>query len=331
MPRRKNIFKGQGPAAALATLNNLPTTRVDVPYESPKDRIARQIREEENARVAPIIAQGNALRAEAETKIKQFWSQPLASLASAIDPNQKTASWATAITGPQDSSTDGRVDCNLGTFATTDAPFTDETLNAAFGTLEVFKTTVTARTGVVLSEQGYWRLFAFLGIQSEHQDLDATNLENFYVALDRLQQLEAFVDGEFGYDETLKMAQAPAPASEKQPLDSKEAVSDDYFVNVVGPLWKLWLGSLAQNFGLYVTEPQQRIAYDTFVAKGYSFHDRRSYDKVRLSMIARGIWPTSARTPDEALSVEIDTSTEDISSFEARRRIAARISALSRA
>jgi hypothetical protein len=312
MPRKKNIFKGQGPAAALATLNSLPTTQVDVPYESPKDRTAREAREEEARRVQPILAQGNALRAEAEKKIKAFWSQPLMSLASAIDPNQKAASWATAITGPQ-TSYDGRVDVNLGSFATTDAPFTDEILNASFATLAAFKQAITARTGCVLSEQGCWRLFAFVGVQSEHQGLDSTNIENYFTALDRLQQLEGFNDGEYGYDSSLKAAR-PAPASAKQPtlddFDSTtpegrklqaELTEDVYLTEHVKPTWHAWLRSLESGFNFRSTATQERAAYDVFREFGLNFLDTRSYDRCRIILVHRRIFPRTCLTAQDVL------------------------------
>lgn len=337
MPKKVNHFKGLSPVGALAKLNSLPITRIDTPYESPKDRIAREIREEERARIArrtaPIVAEENKARAAAEVKIKRFWSQPMTTIAQVFDPNAKrTATWADALVPRND---DGQADVNLGAFPTASTYAED----AALAAFENFKKTVTQRTGVVLSPVGEYRVFAFVMRQSDLQSADPTSEEMWFTALNRLSQLEAFAEGEYGYDESLRTVapSEPAPVAAPSLIDSstpegrelEKHIVREAYRDISTPLFYEWCTSLANGFGFYVTEQQQEEALNVFRERNFSLLDRRSYDRVRLILVHRGVFPDWVRTPDEKLSDEIEAA-GDISSYEGKRRIVARIAELQR-
>ena len=316
MPKKQNHFRGLSPAAALAKLNSLPTTRVDVPYETPRQRIERELREEEaekiQRRTAPIVASETMARISAEGKIKRFWSQPMTTLAQVFDPNGKRSTWADALVPRNDK--DGQLDVNLGTFPTTSS----YTLEAALAAFENFKKTVTAKTGVCLSTQGEYRVFAFVMIQSDLQSADPAIEKMYFIALDRLRQLEAFADDELGYDENLRTELPelePVAAPSLEEIDSstpegrerEKHLVREAFRDENTPLFYEWCASLANGFGLYITDEQQRAAISVFREYNFSPRDRRNYDRCRKILVRRGIFPSTASTAEERLSETVET------------------------
>jgi hypothetical protein len=336
MPKKQNQFKGLGPAAALAKLNSLPTVRDNTRAESTKERIEREIREDEQAqierRLQPITAEQNKLRSAAEAKLKKFYSADLASLIQQCRPLDRKASWADGITKTDPNAPDQNgLDVNAGSDVVTTDRFPAE--SEVIKEWEQFRKEITPRSGYVLSDAGAYRVLSYVGRNFDLAQMNPTDVSNYHRAFERLLAWDAFGD-EIGFDPALKAIEEVAP---EKPKTFDDVLSENSTESRAGAaaikaaalqdrqqeayMWYCaWYDSVRSGFG-YEPTPEDVDNITSFMTRmNISYCRHESWNRARVWCVRQGLLPSHLLTADEKAEGEIDKI--DANSYEGKLEIA---------
>ena len=86
---------------------------------------------------------------------------------------------------------------------------------------------------------------------------------------------------------------------------AKKAVAKDFWKQAT-PLYAEWIESLNRHWGFIPNEVQKKQAFNILETMNLSPLDRRTYDRLRLVAIERGVFPDNLLTADELLGRELE-------------------------
>jgi hypothetical protein len=174
-----------------------------------------------------------------------------------------------------------------------------------------FLTNLERRRGILLTFNAKTKVIWYAVVQCLHGvRIDAQSLE---IIFDRLNDdLQAIAPDQYRVDPSLIVKEAPQPAPKPTIAESIESlnletdegrakakylVEDEYYTNTVGKLWREWQEWLYTTYNITLDPKEKDFILKVLIPRqGWSYHDRRTYDKVRyyLVMNQRGFGKWSA-------------------------------------
>lgn len=163
------------------------------------------------------------------------------------------------------------------------------------------------KQGLTLSDGAQQRIVLFAIVQGWAQGIIFSQLQNWFDALNRLQELQAFSEGD--------ITQAPTPAPAQKPIDAMDLIStqsregnreakritqERFVVDDCRPLWREWIASLGY-WDFFPTEEQKRQASEQAGILNLNLADRKSYDTLRRHLGIQGIFPVLL-SPEEQIT-----------------------------
>jgi hypothetical protein len=299
------------------------------PRERAEEIAAEQKAEREQREVESRLAEINqslkALHKESAIAAAAFWSQDLQSVVTPDVP--------------------GRADAED---LSTALPILEGERNhrAERVAFEDFITNLTARSGFTLSTAGAKRLVAYVNVQQLTHGADMAQRLTWEIAFDRLYQCGAFEkNAEIGYDPALRtVAPEPEPAPAEPTFDEllrlpAETIEDRRRLKAAGekalslearPNATEWIADLEQKHGIVMNDESCEAAFKLFRDHNWSYLDRRNFDRCRVLLVKQGIFPATALTEDEKISIELQDINLTQLSFAERSALKARIRAVQR-
>jgi len=299
------------------------------PVERAREIAAEQKAEREQREVESRLAEINqnlkVLHRESSIAAAAFWSQDLQSVVTSDVPSRADAE-----------------DLSVG------LPIVEGERNprAERAAFDDFVTTLTARSGFTLSTAGAKRLVAYVNVQQLTRGADMANPETWRLAFDRLYQCGAFEkNDEIGFDVTLRtVAPEPEPAPAELTYDDllklpAESIEDRRRLKAAGeralslearPNAAEWIADLEQKHGIVMNDESCEAAFKLFRDHNWSYLDRRNFDRCRVLLVKQGVFPATALTEDEKISIELQDINLTQLSFAERSALKARIRAVQR-
>jgi hypothetical protein len=195
------------------------------------------------------------------------------------------------------------------------------------GVVAEFLTNLERRRGILLTFNAKTKVCWYAVVQCLHGvRIDAQSLE---IIFDRLNDdLQALIPEDLFIDPSLIVKEAPVPAPkptiaeriETLNLETDEGrakartlVENDYYENVVGPIWRKWNDWLYETYDLTLTPKEKEYIIKVLIPRqGWSFHDERTWDRVRYYLcthkhgdgFSRWTWDKLSKDEQRALKLE---------------------------
>jgi hypothetical protein len=156
--------------------------------------------------------------------------------------------------------------------------------------------------GVVLTEDQKRRILLYVGLNGiglaeRGIFIDPMATNTWRGALARLQEMGA-----------VKPVRKSAPQSEKLEITDSSSREHDGKVaykeleKTAFSLFDEWLSSLSTNFAFVPSKDQLDAAVKLLENRGLPLYDRASFDKVRVALCVKKIWPMQCLTTDEYIA-----------------------------
>jgi hypothetical protein len=177
-------------------------------------------------------------------------------------------------------------------------------------------------TGWTLSGDGCRRLLVFAICQHYLMNVALADLGNWARLFRRCVELGVFLDGEIGYDESLRTV---PPESEPEPeeipfekqldkIDTSTRAGERaahelmiaHWSDAQRQMYRTFVDWEGDTYGVVVTPEMSQDALRFFTAFGKNPLNRKHWDELRLSWERRGI-TRGAVTPDEAAVIKLDS------------------------
>jgi hypothetical protein len=203
-----------------------------------------------------------------------------------------------------------------------------ELLDAVKQSFIQFRDSLTARD-IMITDNGINRIAA---VTKLNWDCDWTRPEVFNRLFLLMQECDCFQAGDIidlRVNEPINPIN-PVPAEGQDELESlnvdipeervraKQILEAEWLGKQTAGIFAEWQAHLYKEFGVTLSEPQQRAAIDYFPANNLSFLSGKAWDECRRAMVARRVFPDTCLTADEQLCLEMENA--DLSDYDTRRR-----------
>ena len=287
-------------------VTNLDVMPVQAPtrFRSIADMNAQDAAIEQAKQKVEQDAERDRLRAEHDTRVKEYWSQPVEDISGHL----------------------GMRDDNLS------LPLGDIHPTAAMDFLEEAKINGVSLSGGM---GGAERLGTFVESNAKHHPGTEVSSRSIKLCFDRLIELNCFAPGEISYtQEALDSVKEPAPkaptfedllARHDGSDESDRAIRRKLQEEVVGPdgvyseLFRAWYQDVQEKYGISLNNTQLREAWEYIRARNLSPLRHESYNSARRFLVERGLLPPTTITNHEWLDREYQA--KRLTDYEYRRRI----------
>lgn len=237
-------------------------------------------------------------RAPENERLSRFWSQQwddLKDYAKYPQANDKYFSTA-AITASQDKQSDQMLQ------------------SAAY---DAFIETM-GKQGIRLSDDAQQRLVLYAIVQGWAQGIIFSQVQNWFDALNRLRELQAFpAEGDIRQDAPAVAAKPSVDAlsllsleDASQRKEAQRVVRERWIMEDIRPLFQEWLQSLYEHWQFVPSEQQKSAACSEAEKLNLSLADRRSYDRLRIHLGRQHFFPLLL-THEEKISEDLEKFKRD--------------------
>lgn len=200
-----------------------------------------------------------------------------------------------------------------------------------------FYNELTPNTKYTLSEAGKLRVDAYVATQAIHGDADVSLESTWADCFNRLVDLDAFPDAEFGYDQSLRtvpVVRPTAPEPDPEPEQDLEDINTgtregersarELVLRAVQGQARAWWDAFCdyvmRKWGYSFTDKETAAIIRVMEQRNLNFLSADAWDKARRTAVRNGWLPSHLLTEDEKLG-DMIASTHDLDPMEEKRQI----------